>query len=664
MAAADTAKLIASLELRDQFSKTVNSALTGLTKIDKRIDQTRSKAFQTGQHIGIGIQNTAKLAVGIVAAGGTLVTASLKLAGDFEAQLNTINTIARATPTELSAIGDSVRKIARDTGTGLADLTQGYYDLLSAGVKVSDATTVLNAANTLAIGGLSTTAESVDLLTTALNVYGGGAKAATKDADIFAKTIERGKITAADLAASFSQVGSIAKSSGISLEELGAAYARLTVGGTDAAEASTQIRSAIVALTKQTAPLEKLQKQTGRNYLAIAGKQGLVAALQIMRTDAAKAGVPLIDLLGRVEGLNFTLATTGPNFAAYNADLDAMGHASGTAAAQMAERQQGLNFQLSRLKALAKDAGITIGSALLTKLTPLVAKLNDFVNVNQGKIKDIGDKIAGLFSDRSIKAGVDALKAGFQTIAGVAPTIAEAAKITGSALKIAVDAFRSLPKEIQSLAIAGLAVNKLTGGLVTNLAGGLISSVLKQLVSGVVNVNGAVVNVNGAVGLPAAAGGAAGGFGIKAILAGAGLLVSTDVILSQLQTANVGIAQIKAGAFGVNVPGVTDQPSVLQASIAAHRAGGAQTGGLSPEDRQNLSDAAAKLDERLGQFSGEFARTAQASSRGFSSVVDAIHRELFKAQSGLRNAKGAAEIAAAIKRVLASLIGKGLGGVA
>jgi TP901 family phage tail tape measure protein len=510
VASAETAKLIASQELKDQFSKTVNNALGGLTKLDRRIDLTRTKAFQAGQHIGIGIQNAARLGLATVSAGAGIVAASLKVAGDFEAQLNTINTIARASPTELNRIGDSVRKISKDTGTGLADLTQGYYDLLSAGIKTADAQNVLTQANTLAIGGISSTAEAVNLLTGAINVYGGDASKAAIDADVFAKAIERGKVTAADLAGSFSTIGPAAANAGLSIQEVAAGFARLTSINIPAAEAATDMRSALQALTKTTPALEKLQKQTGKNYLSIAGKKGLVEALEQLRKDAAKSGVPMVDLVARLEAMQFILATTGPNFAKYNEDLAAMGNASGTAAAQMGERNKGLNFQVSRLKAIAKDAGITIGTTLLPKIAGLIEKLNAFVSgpAAQAKLKEFGAAIAGLFSDKNINDGVNALKSGFSAIAGVLPTIIEGAKITGAALKIAVDAFRSLPKEIQSLAIAGLAVNKLTGGLVTNIGGSIVGAILGRLRSAVVNVSGAVVNVGGAAGIAGAAGAA------------------------------------------------------------------------------------------------------------------------------------------------------------
>jgi TP901 family phage tail tape measure protein len=517
LALADTARLIAALELDPRkFTK-------GLSAADKSLGKFESRAFRAGQQIGTGIKNLARIGtVGAAAIGGIAIK-SLDIAGDFEEQLNTINTIARETPKGLKEIGDSIRAIARQTGTPLEDLTQGYYDLLSAGIQAADAQKVLAAANTLAIGGLATTAESVDLLTTAINSYGFKASGATAIADIFAKTIERGKVTAAELSASFATIGQTADAAGIGIYEVAAGFARLTSAGVPAGEAATQIRSAIIALTRRTGDLKKLEKQTGRNYLSLAGKKGLVVALEQLRKDADKAGVPLIDLLGRVEGVNFALATTGPNFDAYNADLREMGDASGTAAAQMAERQKGLNFQIARLKSLAKDAGITIGSELLPRITPLFERFNKLLTDNQPAIADLGKRLAGLFTDANIQEGVDAIKGAFQLAKDAAPAIADAAKITGSALKIAVDLFKSLPPEIQKLAIAGLAINKITGGLVTNIAGGLISSVLKQLVSGVVNVNGTNVIVNGATG---GVGGAGGKAGILSFLGPLGILAA------------------------------------------------------------------------------------------------------------------------------------------
>jgi TP901 family phage tail tape measure protein len=625
MALADTAELAVRLTLDDRFSRGVDRSLKKLGSLEGRV----SKVGQNLQRLG---------AVGFTAIGAGLV-GSLKVAGDFEAQLNTINTVARATPEVLGEIGKGIRELARDTGTGLDELTAGYYDLVSAGVAAADAQGVLKAANTLAIGGLATTAETVDLLTTAINTYGLEAKEAGKVSDIFAKAIERGKVTAAELAQSFAQVGPIAAASGIELEELGAAYAQLTASGVPAAEAATQVRSAIVALTKRTGDLEKLEKQTGRSYLSIAGKKGLVVALEQMRKDAAKAGVPLIDLLGRVEGLNFTLATTGTNFADYNEDLEAMGKASGTAAAQMGERQKGLNFQLARLKALAKDAGISIGSALIPKLVPLIEKLNTFITQNQGKIEKFAGDLAKGFEQFGEAVG----KVDFKSIG-------EGLRITGQAAKVAVDAFLSLPPDIQKLAIAALAVNKLTGGIPGALAVKGIEALLgglKTIIAGNVTVVGKTI-----AGVPGATPTPAPGTTAKATI---GTFIKGALAVSVVSMAGTVLAQLGQSAvsdatrdFLAKQPTAAQIKDAIEGLKVARRGATLNIGGF--DTGLDLFGQAASLDARIAELEaalddlGAAAETATAGLRtransplgSKTSAADARFRELADMRDSLR----------------------------
>jgi hypothetical protein len=174
------------------------------------------------------------------------------------------------------------------------------------------------------------------------------------------------------------------------------------------------------------------------------------------------------------------------------------------------------------------DAIEDIQRNLAVALLPAVSNVADALTelladpeVIQGA-KDLGEEIGKLFSKENVKNGARALGAAFDTIKSAMPAIKAGLSGVASVVGTAVNAFMSLPPEIQKLAVGALAVNKLTGGLVTNIAGGLISSVLKQLVSGVVNVQGAVVNVvGGAPGLPGSAAGAAGGIGAATLAAGA-----------------------------------------------------------------------------------------------------------------------------------------------
>jgi TP901 family phage tail tape measure protein len=330
--------------------------------------------------------------------------AALKVSGDFEAQLNTINTIAFKDAAGLRQIGDGIRKIAKDTGLSLSDLTASYYDLLSAGVKTRDAQEVLNDAVKLGIGGLATTAEAVDLLTTAYNAYGLDAKGAAVATDQFAQAVADGKVKASEIAASFADVASVAKTYKVGIDQIAASYAFLTAQGVPASEVTTQMQRAIISLIAPSAALATAQKKLKINFEEEIAKKGLVPALAELREYADANHIPLIDLLGRIEAVKYTLATTGPNAAGFATELDHIRNSSGEAAKQMAERQKGLNFELSRFKALAKDAGITVGNVLLPKVTALVGALNQKIAGGQGGISAFARSVGEGFDKVVAKA--------------------------------------------------------------------------------------------------------------------------------------------------------------------------------------------------------------------------------------------------------------------
>lgn len=598
------------------------SATRVLRGVSREADRFSTKLAGIGSKAGRNFaRNLERTVIAGAAAAAGGIGYSLKVAGDFEAQLNTINTIARQTPDGLRGIGDGIRQIFRDTGTPLEELTAGYYDLLSAGVQVADAQGILVSANKLAIGGLASTAETVDLLTTALNVYGGGSREAAVYADYFAKAVERGKVKASDIAGTFAAVGNIAKTSGIEIDEIAAAYARLTAGGAAPGEVATQMRSAIIALTKVGSPLEKLQKQTGRNYLALAGKKGLVFALEQLRKDADKAGVPLIKLLGRVEALNFAVATTGDNFGAYNADLASMNDAAGTAAEQAAQRQQGLNYQVDRLRANIQDAAITIGTELLPVFADLAEEGADWLRSHQPEIRRFAQDLA-----TSIRDAVEYAR-GFDW-----DGIARALEGGASAAKALLDTFMALPPEAKAALVGGYAVNKVTGGAVTDLAGlGLQAAFDRFVGRGSSPANPLfVMPVGGAIG-GAGAGGIVAGGGRFGMLRGLGALaalgIGSDLLLGSNAAGmlhgdqgagfvgNVGggaLAGLGFGPVGVLVgglAGVVKSVQEVESAITAQEAERAhanllQNGGLAGVSTSELNVKLAAIDTGLAQIRG------------------------------------------------------------
>lgn len=486
------------ISARDKASGPIN-------KVSGSLRGLSASAGQVGRgvgKVGLGLARIGTIAATTFAAG---IATAAKIASDFESQLNVINTIARENEAGLGAIGEGIRKIARDTGAPLEDLTAGYYDLLSAGIKVADAQAVLTTAQKFGVGALATTNEAVNLLTTALNAYSLDASQAGTVADQFAKAVELGAVHADEIAASFANVAPIASQFGIGLDEVAAAYGNLTLQGTAASEVSTQMARAIIELNKPSADLLKLQKKTKKVYADVAAEKGLHVALQELRDDAAKAKVPFQDLFGRIEALKFAYQVTGDKGAGFAATLDKVQHSAGTVNDQFAERTKGLNYQLGRLKSNLIDAAITVGEGLTPALARLADKVTAFVEANRGNLKqlgtDVGKFIDGIDFDAVVKAG--------QSFVDV--------------LRVALDVVKKIPPEIIAATAGFLTLNKLSGGLigqgVGDIVGGLGSAITRGAAARLPGVGALfeqrvfVTNWPPGMGLGGGAGGAAAGGG-------------------------------------------------------------------------------------------------------------------------------------------------------
>jgi hypothetical protein len=356
--------------------------------------KTQSTAAHSAM-LGVGIAGAA------VAAGAALIGgASIKAAADFQESMAIINTIAQQTPEELDKTGNAIRRLAIETGTGLPEMTSAFYDLLSAGIATSDAMTVLKLSTTLSIGGLATVGETVDLLTGAINGYGLTMAGAAVATDQFALAVQDGKVKASEISATFSTVAPIAHATGIGIDEISASYAVLTAQNVPAAEAMTQMQRAILELLKPSKGLIELQEKTGINFAKLAADKGLVFALQTIRTSAEDLGIAFDSkLFPRVEGLNFALETTGPNFKRYNDELLKMqsltpptgggGGArqfadvvapAGPALTQAQERMGTFDRQMKTLGVTINDIAITIGTALLPVLQKIMTAILPVVN--------------------------------------------------------------------------------------------------------------------------------------------------------------------------------------------------------------------------------------------------------------------------------------------
>lgn len=266
-----------------------------------------------------------------------------------------------------------------------------------------------------------------------------------------------------------------------------------------------------------------------------------------------------------------------------------------------------------------EDLQRALAEALLPTIGNIADELSSFLQdpqVVQG-VRDLGKDIAGLFSKDNLRAGAAVLGDFLRAAKDAAPAIAAAAGAAGRIIGTAVKLFNSLPPEIQALAASGLAINKLTGGLVTNIAGGLIQAVLKSF-AGAMNVNAGVVNVNGlaggAGGLPGAAGGKSGGPGLLKLGAQIVLPVAAGILIANAIRELAGITPREAeeqnsrGQFGPRTGGQRRTSAPPRPGRATVAGGGAHTAavvGALTQKLARLSERAANGNEKAARKIGE-----------------------------------------------------------
>jgi hypothetical protein len=112
MPASETARLIASLELKDLFSPNANKIGKSLGTLDRQIDGTQGRAYKAGTQIGVGIKRGAYIAAGAITFLGSQVILGLKQLGDLEDATTATNAALKSTKGVSGQTAASIRNLA------------------------------------------------------------------------------------------------------------------------------------------------------------------------------------------------------------------------------------------------------------------------------------------------------------------------------------------------------------------------------------------------------------------------------------------------------------------------------------------------------------------------------------------------------------------------
>lgn len=280
----------------------------------EEFEQAMARAERTGRRSADGIllswQSMARLFVLQSAHTAVreflqLMEQSVRTATQWQIKISEIRTITQDQPRTFNEWANSVRRLSDEFGNPILDVTEGLYETISNQVgKGATAVNFMTKALEFSKVTGASTADSVNLLSAALNSFGLSATNTERVAAVFFKTIDKGRLRAEDIANTFGRVGPSAKALGLSLEEVGAALATLTIRGVPPHEAMTLLNNVMKGLISPSKEMREwihsLGVETGEQAVQVQGFTGVLAALEKQaRGSAGEIGQLFHDVRGR-----------------------------------------------------------------------------------------------------------------------------------------------------------------------------------------------------------------------------------------------------------------------------------------------------------------------------------------------------------------------------
>ena len=212
-------------------------------------------------------RKTSLLTTGLAAAGmaaGALGVAAVKTASDFDASMSGVQSVTRASASEMDLLRQAAIDAGADTIYSASEAAAGITELGKAGLSTTDILSGgLNGALDLAASEGIDVSEAAELMATALTQFGLSGDRATDVADALAAGAGSASGSARDLGFALSQAGTMAHTYGISMEETVGALSAFASAGMIGSDAGTSLRSMLQHLGNPTKEASELMDELG-----------------------------------------------------------------------------------------------------------------------------------------------------------------------------------------------------------------------------------------------------------------------------------------------------------------------------------------------------------------------------------------------------------------
>jgi len=372
-----------------------------------------------------------------------------------EKGLREINSLFGLTGKEAEKNFGMLSKVAEDASKELgilqSDVVPAMYNAISAGVPSENIFDFIRVAGKAAIGGVTDLNTAVDGLTSIINAFGLEMSDAGAVADSMFAAVQGGKTTFEELSNSIFNIAPAAAAANVSMQEVNAAIAALTAGGTPTSVATTQIRAALTGLQAPSKELNAIFERLGfqNAQLAIESK-GLQFALNAVKEASNGNNGVLKTLLGSTEAVAAAQVLAGTGAAKFSDELDRQANSAGAAAQAAAEIDKSFGREMERTKVAANNLAIAIGKNIAPALSAMNKVLEKVINFFSN-LSPTTQKVVVVVA--ALAASIGPLLLGIGSIISIIPTLTAGL----AAVKFALAAI-SGPVGIVIAAVTALAI--------------------------------------------------------------------------------------------------------------------------------------------------------------------------------------------------------------
>jgi TP901 family phage tail tape measure protein len=355
---------------------TIKATLTADTaQFSRQMDGVQKKL----QAVADGTAKVAAAATAATVAIAALGVAALKIAGGFEAGMTRVKAVSQATDSEFQALRVSALELGRTTEFSARQAAEGMGFLAQAGLKTNQIISAMPSVLQLATAGNLELGEAANITTNIVTGMGMELSKLSGANDVLVSAMTGSNVNLQMLGESFKFVGPVAKSAGVSFNEVTAALGLMGNAGIQGSLAGTSLRMALVRLIK---PPKEAADALTRLGVSVKDSQGKMRPLVEIMRQLEQRGAKTADIMS-IFGIRAGPAMSAlleQGSAAFSKFQKRLEESGGIAKRIQEEQLKTLQGRIKILQSAFEGLAISIGDIMLPAAKALVDTMTDLLS--------------------------------------------------------------------------------------------------------------------------------------------------------------------------------------------------------------------------------------------------------------------------------------------